>query len=354
MTINLVPRDFSRVVEILSAMPDFRTVQSRVDLVTDVFAGTSRSDDVVTTLDLDGPPRAVAVRVVQRLQSFGQDEPGQETLGVLINKMLAYLGAGEQADDLRDVLARYPFTTTPTADSRTITGWSGRESPAAVRERIIGENTLRDVYMLEMALDAARAVVRIRTPTALGTGFLVARTLVMTNNHVIPDATTAVRSEYAFNYQIDRHHREMPGTIYAAEPDGQFYTNRQLDITVVELHGADDIRPLKLRPQRAVRGQRVNIIQHPGGHYKKISMQNNFVAYADERLIQYTTSTEPGSSGSPVFDNAFEVIGVHHAGGMLAEPGSTERYLRNEGISAVAILADLAAHAPRLAATITG
>ncbi|MBK7918080.1 MAG: trypsin-like peptidase domain-containing protein [Chloroflexi bacterium] len=64
------------------------------------------------------------------------------------------------------------------------------------------------------------------------------------------------------------------------------------------------------------------MIQHPGGHYKKISMQNNFVAFADARYLQYLTSTEPGSSGSPVFDNDFLVIGIHHSGGMLPEPGA--------------------------------
>ncbi|MBK9054813.1 MAG: trypsin-like peptidase domain-containing protein, partial [Chloroflexi bacterium] len=43
-------------------------------------------------------------------------------------------------------------------------------------------------------------------------------------------------------------------------------------------------------------------------------MQNNFVAFADTRIIQYLTSTEPGSSGSPVFNNDFVVVGIHHSG----------------------------------------
>jgi V8-like Glu-specific endopeptidase len=134
-----------------------------------------------------------------------------------------------------------------------------------------------------------------------------------------------------------------------------FYTNPALDVTVVELQTPTArFRPLALRPERAGRDQRVAIIQHPGGHYKKISMQNNFVAYADERVIQYTTSTEPGSSGSPVFNNDFDVIGLHHAGGLLADPGSGERHLRNEGISAIAILDDLARNAPGIAARLVG
>jgi len=39
----------------------------------------------------------------------------------------------------------------------------------------------------------------------------------------------------------------------------------------------------------------------------KISMQNNFVAYADRQVLQYTTTTLPGSSGAPVFDDDFQV-----------------------------------------------
>ena len=77
-------------------------------------------------------------------------------------------------------------------------------------------------------------------------------------------------------------------------------------------------------------------------------MQNNFVEYIDRRTIQYTTSTEPGSSGSPVFDDDFHVIAIHHSGGMIAEPGTTRRYLRNAGSSMSAVLEDLKAHAPEI------
>ena len=39
-------------------------------------------------------------------------------------------------------------------------------------------------------------------------------------------------------------------------------------------------------------------------------MQNNFVAYADANIVQYATSTLPGSSGSPVFDDEFKVVAI--------------------------------------------
>src|SRR5262249_56211018 len=101
-------------------------------------------------------------------------------------------------------------------------------------------------------------------------------------------------------------HREVPARIQGARTGGVFHTSAELDLTVLELDApAAEFQPLTMRSRRVLRDERVTIIQHPGGHYKKISMQNNFVAYADDRVVQYTTSTEPGSSGSPVFDQAF-------------------------------------------------
>ncbi|AGL18721.1 trypsin-like peptidase domain-containing protein [Actinoplanes sp. N902-109] len=351
MSVSLAAEDFERVVAILATMPDFRTAQQRADLLTDVFAGTPRGDDVITSLDLDGTPRAVAVRVVQRLQLFGQDEPGREALGVLLNKMLSYLGGGGSAQVLRSVLVRYPLATPPAVDDTGIGEWRGGDTPSGTAEKIIGENTLRDIFVLELALDAARAVVRVLAPGWVGTGFMVSPRLLVTNHHVLPDRAVAAASSYTFNHQVDRARRARPAEVAGARAEGLFHTDERLDLTVVELETPSAaFQPLVMRARRAGRGQRVTIIQHPGGHYKKISMQNNFVAYADDRVVQYTTSTEPGSSGSPVFDQDFEVIGVHHAGGLLSTPGSTERQLRNEGISTVAILADLARNAPEIAA----
>ena len=87
--------------------------------------------------------------------------------------------------------------------------------------------------------------------------------------------------------------------------------------------------------------------QH-SGDVKQISMQNNFVVYADERVVQYTTSTLPGSSGSPVFNDRFEVEAIHSKGGMLSEPGTNKHYLRNAGTAMVAILNDLKINQPRI------
>lgn len=346
---QLSQEDFDRLVSILARTPDFRTVTGRMDFLDDVFAGSPRKDDVLGLINLDGNPRGVAVRVITRLTQFGQAEPGEETLGVLINKLRDYLGSGPDADFLHDLFARYPLRGAPVV-TRGIADWRAHEDPEAVQEKVIGENTLRDVRILELALDAAQAVVRIRNDAGTGSGFLAGAGLIMTNNHVIGSKGTAQQSRYEFNYQLDKQGlNPLPVVTARAVPDGLFYTNADLDFTVVEIQEMPPaVPPLTLAAQRVKRDERVNIIQHPGGHYKKISMQNNFVAFADGRVIQYLTTTEPGSSGSPVLDNEFVVVGIHHSGGNLLEPDSNRRYLRNAGSSMTAVLADLRDNAPQI------
>ena len=92
-------------------------------------------------------------------------------------------------------------------------------------------------------------------------------------------------------------------------------------------------------------GACVNIIQHPGDGEKKLSYLANEVVYFGENRVQYLTDTEPGSSGSPVFDMQWRLIALHHSGGHLPEPGSPSgyTYLRNEGIAIDAVVRGLTA-----------
>jgi len=357
LAIQLSQNDFDRLVAILSQHGEWQSVRGRIDFMGDVFAGSPRKADLLTQLDLDGAPRGTAVRVIQRLATFGQDEPGREALGLLINKLIAYLGGGEDADFLRDVLARYPFATQPVA-ARGLGGWRGNETEQGVAEKIIGENTLRDVYTLEVLLELSRAVARIRGPEGLGTGFLIAEDLLMTNHHVIGSDAEARQCAFQFNYQLDRAGKALPvhtarvveGGLFRTSPIAPYNaTADALDYTVVQLTDLPaGVMPLALKSAPIKRDSRLTIIQHPGGDYKKISLQNNFVEYVDEHVVQYTTSTEPGSSGSPVLSDDFNVVAIHHAGGNLSEPATKRRYLRNEGIRMSAILEDLRQRAPEI------
>ena len=56
--------------------------------------------------------------------------------------------------------------------------------------------------------------------------------------------------------------------------------------------------------------------------------------------MQYRTPTDPGSSGSPVFNDQWELIGLHHAGSSEKESllDPSEEHEANEGIRISAIM----------------
>ncbi|MCZ7672395.1 MAG: hypothetical protein M5U34_37350 [Chloroflexi bacterium] len=76
--------------------------------------------------------------------------------------------------------------------------------------------------ILELALDAAQAVIRILNDAGSGSGFLAGQGLIMTNNHVISSQERAQQSRYEFNYQLDKQFKPMPVTTARAVPDGLF------------------------------------------------------------------------------------------------------------------------------------
>lgn len=357
MAIQLNQSEFEDLTRVLSQHGDWQSQDRRINFMIDVFAGSPRKADILPNLDLGGTPRSAAVGVIHRLSIFGQDEPGREALEVLINKLLVYIGGGADADFLRALLMK-PSSITPPAATRPIDTWRGQETALSVAEKIIGENTLRDIYVLEQLLYLSRSVVRISNSEGMGTGFLITKDLVMTNNHVIRNKDIAQQSDFMFNYQLDRYGKECPTHVARVLPDGLFHTSPmasynatvdELDYSIVQLQNVpNDVEPLILRPVAPLRDSRVTIIQHPSGRYKKISLQNNFVEYIDEFVIQYTTSTEPGSSGSPVLNDEFAVVAIHHAGGNLSEPTTRRRYLRNEAIRVAAILEDLKSKASHI------
>src|SRR5262249_29085877 len=86
--------------------------------------------------------------------------------------------------------------------------------------------------------------------------------------------------------------------------------------------------------------EHVVIIQHPNGGPKQIALTANFVMQTKPPLIHYTTDTMPGSSGSPVFNDLWHVVAIHHAGGQLFQGADGQSRYVNEGILMSAIKGD--------------
>lgn len=62
-------------------------------------------------------------------------------------------------------------------------------------------------------------------------------------------------------------------------------------------------------------GLHLNIIQHPQARRKEIAVQQNTINHLFPDFVHYITDTEPGSSGSPVFNNDWDLVALHHAAG---------------------------------------
>jgi hypothetical protein len=359
MAVQLSQTDFRELVRIVSTLPNFAIAADRVRLVVGALEGAPRAADILTQITFDGNAYGVAVEVIRRLANFGRVTPDKEALGIFLNELLFYKGdADPDVAFLRGLFTneRYALDR-PIAQKPPVVRWRGNDDNASVQEKIIGEDTLRHIRFLRIALAKAEAVVHI-TAAGYGTGFLIAPDLLMTNHHVLQTVEVAQKSTYTMYYELDLDDTVKATVAIAALKDGLFYTNPKLDYTVIQLERAVvNAQPLRLQPQQVQRDARVTIIQHPGGHFKKISMQNNFVVYADSEVVQYTTSTLPGSSGAPVFNDDFQVVAIHRAGGMLAEPGlegsSQQRYLRNEGASMIAVLKDLGSNQPEIYGRLT-
>jgi endonuclease G, mitochondrial len=61
-------------------------------------------------------------------------------------------------------------------------------------------------------------------------------------------------------------------------------------------------------------GEHVNIIQHPNGEPKQLALRENQTVDLLDDFLHYQTDTAPGSSGSPVFNDQWEIVALHHSG----------------------------------------
>ncbi len=220
--------------------------------------------------------------------------------------------------------------------------WEGKDLDENL-EKLMGEqSTLLPISFLAQGMECARSVAMVRLRRGKGSGFLTEDNLFVTNNHVLPDEDAARGAKLLFNYQqtpdgLDEEFEEVD-----LDPEGGFLTSKEHDFTLCRVAGDANAEwgAIQMEDVDIEAEERAIIIQHPGGGPKQIAVYRNVVAYADDDRIQYMTDTLPGSSGSPVFDDSWRLVGVHHSGGHIREPGSKALVFRNEGIHVRRLLAD--------------
>ncbi|MFN6552368.1 DNA/RNA non-specific endonuclease [Mycolicibacterium septicum] len=225
-------------------------------------------------------------------------------------------------------------------------------------EKIIGPTTdFVPIYYVEMARLSARAVARVidgkRRP--LGTGVMVSPRLFMTNNHVIADAQSAASTSIQFNYQLDIDDVPAAVTEFRLDPATFFWTSaeNELDVSLIAVgprSAGDGNLPdfgwsaLSSAQDKHAEGDHVTIIEHPEADYKQIALRENRVIGRGKKgvTLYYAADTLHGSSGSPVFNDQFVLVALHHAGGghndTELEDGQPVPDDCNEGIRISAII----------------
>ena len=198
-----------------------------------------------------------------------------------------------------------------------------------VQERVLGQNDLMPVSYLEYALRVSQSVGRVIIRSSslrvigYGTGSMISPRLLMTNNHVLETISGSRSSAIEFNYQSDIEGRIRSSEVYELDPDTFFITDPDLDYTIVAVKdGTSDRPPLSsfgwnrlIEAQgKVILGEYVNIIQHPSGEPKQLALRENQVVDLLDNFLHYLTDTAPGSSGSPVFNDQWELVGLHHSG----------------------------------------
>jgi endonuclease G len=216
-----------------------------------------------------------------------------------------------------------------------------------IYERIIGGNDLMPVAYLQRGAIAARAVARIDLGGgSFGTGFLIAPRVLITNNHVFPNAATAASAQAQFHYEVDLNDTAVGPVVVELRPETLFFTSPQseLDFSVVAVDGTIPLAafgclPLLETTGKVSEGEWLTIIQHPNGGRKQVCVRENKLIQRKDDVLWYTTDTEPGSSGSPVFNNDWFVVALHHAGvpdtqnGVAqTNPDGSTKWIANEGI----------------------
>jgi endonuclease G, mitochondrial len=277
--------------------------------------------DAVLALFGSGPEAAVAARVADRTGVR------QATI-----RRLEQRGGLARGDNPRRVAARIDrlgqhYPDVPKIDADALAAGEPEAVAVAedVLERILVTDDLLGVGYLEGGIAASRAVARVvirderDRVVGFGTGSMVSPQLLLTNHHVLGNVAVASHARVQFDFQDGFDGQAVPVTEFGLDPDRFFLADKALDFALVAVRATPAAlsrfghNKLMGAEGKAIAGDFVTIIQHPGGEKKQIALRENRIVDVLDQFLHYETDTEPGSSGSPVFNDQWEVVALHHA-----------------------------------------
>jgi S1-C subfamily serine protease len=277
--------------------------------------------------------------MIDGLNGLGRltDQGGVRPLIVVVDNALEYVPSGSdvarELNEVKRLLAEYYG-----GDVQAPVEAAKQDLEALVfgRQR---DNRLAFSFA-EGAVRTARSVTRLMVPrifdgvqqagVGYGTGWLIAPGVVITNHHVIDNrliddgeahATPAdFKAQAAAVEAWFDYYQEVGGAPTKCSGAQLLASNEPLDYAVIQLAEASKVAdraplPIIAQPSQLVRGARMNLAQHSRGGALQFAIRNNFFVRPGDtpEFIRYQTDTEPGASGSPVCNDAWQVVGLHHA-----------------------------------------
>jgi V8-like Glu-specific endopeptidase len=200
--------------------------------------------------------------------------------------------------------------------------------------------------LVTLAPSVCRLVVDIHGLGMRGTGFRIDNDLLLTNWHVLHNPNNGIRATAVtaeFGYEDDGSGGVLVPVAIPCDVTS-IVTNQPDDWAVIRTKQplSDQWPVVKLSGSSLpVIGTAAYIIQHPGGDLKRVGFVRNQISSFDDRVVQYLTDTQSGSSGSPVFDAEGQLIALHHVGGRPQEIVGKPPVKKNEGIRISRVISGL-------------
>ena len=139
---------------------------------------------------------------------------------------------------------------------------------------------------------------------------------LFTNNHVLGKENINIGERISFEYKSELKY-------FTLDENRKVFTNEELDYTCIEIKKEDNFKDFFLIDENILnydeneyKDKDIIILQFPNGG--EISFSDGKIIQINEKKILYTSSTDEGSSGSPLIIRKnvqkYYVIGVHVGG----------------------------------------
>lgn len=285
-----------------------------------------------------------------------------------------------EAEELRSVVQGV-LATVPAREALALAAGNNAESSRSELEAILPGSALVDLRRMQRTV---RCVCRVDyadvSPPGVGTGFLIAPDVVLTNWHVVrriqeapENLKSAIAKELRFRFdlldQLDAQEskgREASvsltngSPILRSSPPGGREIGKgpgepemdALDYALIKVDGrpGDDVvvgqpgetrghLPLGLIATQPQAGSAVMVLQHPLRGELQFAIGTLLGFNGPGSRIKHTAATQRGSSGSPVLDSALTPIGLHNGTRLESSAKAQEAY--NTAVPLAHIVRDL-------------